>query len=210
MMHTLLRFRLPAVLALAVLAWVGNSSALAAYTDNTDGTVTDTATGLMWDKCSWGQTNNVDCSGGAAGTYTWQQALALAVTANSANYKGHNDWRLPNVKELESVLKIDAANPAIDATAFPNTITQSYWSSTPYTPNPARAWYVNFYYGNTDAYDQSGNILFVRLVRSGQSFAAFDALPVAPTVVPTLSESGLIALSLLMAGAAALGLRRRG
>ena len=222
MMHTLLR--LPALLALAVLAWAGNTPALAApYTGHTDGTVTDTATGLMWDKCSSGQSGNTDCTdnGNAgnhygAGAYTWQQALTLAVTANAANYKGHNDWRLPNVKELESIVNMDATiSPTIDTAAFPNTIGEYYWSSTPYIPTSGvpQARLVYFFGGDLSSDDQTNGGYYVRLVRSGQSFAAFDALAAAPTAtptaVPTLSEWGLVALAMLVAGAAALGLRRR-
>lgn len=173
MTRTLLR--LPTLLALAALTWTAISPALASYIDNGDGTVTDTATVLMWEKCSWGQSNDTNCSGGAAGTYTWQQALALAVTANAYNYKGHNDWRLPNVKELASIVKIDALNPAIDTTAFPNTIADWYWSSTPYTPNPAGAWLVDFNDGRNADVLQT-NDLHVRLVRSGQASATFDAI----------------------------------
>ncbi len=187
MMRILFSFRLPALLALAVLAWTGNAPALAAYTDNGDGTVTDTTTGLMWDKCSWGQSGSTDCTaiGNAgnnygAGAYTWQEALMQAVTANASNYKGHNDWRPPNVKELESIVKIDAFNPAIDTAAFPNAIADRYWSSTPYPPYPAYAWawYVDFQGGNPLAYAQTGDFagLFVRLVRSGQASATFDAI----------------------------------
>ncbi len=92
----------------------------AAYVDNGDGTVTDTVTGLMWDKCPYGQTAN-DCSGDSAIRFTWAQALAQTVGLNGINYKGHNDWRLPSIRELESLVKIGLTNPTIDDVAFPNT-----------------------------------------------------------------------------------------
>ncbi len=156
---------------LTVLALLGAWPACAAFTDHGDGTVTDTATGLMWDKCTWGQSNDSDCSGGAAGTHTWAAALGVAVTANAmsagAGYKGRTDWRLPNRLELESLVKIDAYSPAIDTTAFPNTQSYWYWSSTIYTPDPAYAWYVLFGNGSSYAYYQS-YYYHVRLVRSGQ------------------------------------------
>ncbi|MBS4096636.1 MAG: DUF1566 domain-containing protein [Sulfuricella sp.] len=165
---------------LAFLALFAAVPAWAAFTDNGDGTVSDTITGLMWDKCSWGQTNNTDCSGGAATTHTWAQALSVAVTANGGNYKGHADWRLPNRTELESLVKIDASSPTIDTAAFPNTISGWYWTATTYAPDPALAWIVHFYYGN--AGDNNKTVTYyVRLVRSGQSFASFDRFAVADT-----------------------------
>ena len=128
------------VLALLV-AWPAQAST---FTDHGDGTVSDSATSLMWDKCSWGQTSSdLTCATGSATTHPWAAALGVAVTANTANYKGHNDWRLPNRLELASLVKLDTYNPAIDP-AFPNTPSNSYWSSTLYTPYPANAWVVYF------------------------------------------------------------------
>lgn len=179
--------------ALALLALLLALPAQAAFTDNGDGTVTDTVTGLMWDKCSWGQSNDADCSGGAASTHTWAQALGVAVAANGANYKGRNDWRLPNRNELESLVKIDAFNPAIDTAAFPNTVNSFYWSSTNYAPGPAEAWFVYFYYGGTN-YDVKASNYYVRLVRSGQSFDSFDAQDTTPDAFTFTAQTG-VALS---------------
>jgi hypothetical protein len=148
-----------------------------------DGTVTDSVTGLIWDRCSSGQTLNTTSDPatcfGTASTHTWQAALGVAVTANTLSYKGHTDWRLPNRKELESLVEIQASYPAIDTTAFPDTPSNSYWSSTPYTPNPAGAWYVYFSGGDTNAGGRS-NGGHVRLVRGGQSFDSFDVLSPPP------------------------------
>ena len=150
--------------ALALPAW-------AAFTDNGDGTITDTSTGLVWDKCSRGQVwNNTTPPGtctGAASPHDWAAALAEATAANSASHRGHADWRLPNRTELESLVKIDASAPAIDGTVFPATATAWYWTSTTYAPNPAYAWCVYFNNGGTNAYLKT-NTNHVRLVRSGQ------------------------------------------
>jgi hypothetical protein len=154
--------------ALLILCLVLPQAARAALTDNGDGTVTDTATGLMWDKCSQGQ-SGAACATGTASTITWSAALSTAVTANNTGYKGYIDWRLPNKNELETLVDISVAtDPAINLTAFPATPASSvYWSSTTYTPSPAIAWVVNFVGGDTVANGKSSNYS-VRLVRSGQ------------------------------------------
>ncbi len=62
------------------------------FQNNNDGTISDLATGLMWQ-----QTDN-------GSGMDWEHALAYAQTQNNANYLGHNDWRLPNSKELQSLV----------------------------------------------------------------------------------------------------------
>lgn len=167
--------------ALALAALLACLPAQAAFTDNGDGTVTDTVTGLMWDRCPYGQTGS-DCSGGAQLLRSWPQALALTVALNAANWKGHNDWRLPNVKELESLVKIDGTPIAIDTTAFPNTDCCTwFWSSTLLPSGSVflgTAWAVYFYDGRIDALDSTltANNSLVRVVRSGQSADAYDLL----------------------------------
>lgn len=62
------------------------------FQNNNDGTISDLATGLMWQQNDNG--SGID----------WEDALAYAKTQNNANYLGHNDWRLPNAKELQSLV----------------------------------------------------------------------------------------------------------
>ena len=158
--------------ALALPAW-------AAFTDNGNGTITDTTTGLVWDKCSrgqvWDNTTPPGTCTGTASTHDWAAALAQATAANAASHRGQADWRLPNRTELESLIQINAHSPAIDGTYFPATPNNSYWTSTSYAPIPASAWVVDFDNGLTYA-DREANANHVRLVRSGQWFGAFDAL----------------------------------
>jgi hypothetical protein len=70
----------------------GNSYGGNIFIDNQDGTITDQATGLMWSKADSGSGLN------------WQQALAWVQRKNLENYLGYNDWRLPNAKELQSIV----------------------------------------------------------------------------------------------------------
>ncbi len=74
------------------------------FTDNSDGTVTDNATGLMW--------SQEDSKSGL----NWQEALEWVTQQNESNFLGHNDWRLPNVKELQSIVDY-TRSPATSGTA---------------------------------------------------------------------------------------------
>lgn len=155
-----LRWKPLATLALSLsAAWPAWTAA--PFTINGNGTVTDAVTSLVWDQCIVGRTGS-DCATDDAvlsRLYTWPAALAAATAANAANYKGFNDWRLPNVKELESITKLDtwtSGQAAIDADAFPNTPISgddwgggATWTSTTFTPYPDDAWVVYFNYGYT-------------------------------------------------------------
>jgi len=137
------------------------------FTDNGDGTVTNQKTGLQWQRCAQGQTwNGSTCTG--TGTYTWQQALQRAVTINGeGGYAGHNDWRLPNSKELASIVELQCDWPAINLAVFPATASAAFWSSSPSADSGNNAWFVDFSNGR-DVWNNKSSSFSVRLVRSGQ------------------------------------------
>ncbi len=107
------------------------------FHDNRDGTITDRATGLTWLQADSGKTMN------------WPQALEYAQSSTAA---GKNDWRLPNVKELQSIVDYNSAPdsrdpsrraPAIDS-RFKLSVPESwFWSSTTHVEN-GFAYYVAF------------------------------------------------------------------
>ena len=114
------------------------------FTDNGDSTISDHATGLMWGKHDSHTGMN------------WQAALAWAQTKNNENYCGHNDWRLPNAKELQSIVdysrSLDYTNSAaIDPIFSCTAITDEggvtdypwFWTSTTHLDNMG-AIYVTF------------------------------------------------------------------
>jgi hypothetical protein len=113
------------------------------FTANGDGTVTDRATGLIWKQCAEGL-SGTDCLTGGATTFTWQQALQHA---EAAVFAGSSLWRLPNKKELASLVEQRCVAPAINARLFPNTPSNWFWSSSPTAYYSDGAWYVNFGYG---------------------------------------------------------------
>lgn len=86
---------------------------------------------------------------------------------NAAALCGHNDWRMPTKRELETLVYAGAINPAIDTTYFPNTPASFFWSGSAFAGLPTSAWYVFFYLG-IDGSDGKWSALPVRLVRGGQ------------------------------------------
>jgi len=130
------------------------------FTDNGDGTVTDHGTGLVWQKCSYGQ-GALDCSG-ATGTRTWQEALQYCRNLPLAG----RSWRLPNVNEIKSIVDYSTYNPVVNTALFPNTRAAHYWSSSTYVTSAANAWDVDFLYGMMSFFVKTnGN--FVRCVADG-------------------------------------------
>ena len=143
------------------------------YLDNGDGTITDTKTGLMWEKKSDdGTLHDKD------GFYTWDNAFSVFVAGlNSANFAGHNDWRLPNINELQSLADYSTAFPALNAVfntgCAPSctVLTCScdaafyYWSSTSFAI-PAGAWIFDSGSGLVSFDDKTGSN-YVRAVRGG-------------------------------------------
>jgi uncharacterized protein DUF1566 len=92
------------------------AGATLSYTDNGDGTITDNNTKLVWEKQSVAEGSIHDMDN----VYTWADAFAVHVAGlNAANFAGHNDWRLPNVKELLSIVDYQNRSPAV-ASAFHN------------------------------------------------------------------------------------------
>jgi PKD repeat protein len=101
------------------------------FTNNGDGTISDLATGLMWSQNDSG-----------AGL-SWTNALVWVQAKNASNYLGHNDWRLPNAKELQGIVDYTrspdttasaALNPVFNCTAITNEAGQPdfpwFWSGT--------------------------------------------------------------------------------
>ena len=123
----------------------------APFTDHGNGTVTDTKTRLMWQQST------------ASGSYTWEVALTYCETLSLA---GYTDWRLPNRRELFSIVDFSASTPSINATAFPGTVSSYYWSSTSRASSTTLAWYVRFDYGLVNAYYKTSTY-YVRCVRGG-------------------------------------------
>jgi len=151
---------------MALIFLLSSHAVFGAFVDNNDGTVTDTATGLMWQKCSMGQHWNAGTGGcyDSAVTHIWQSALQECEDLSLA---GYDDWRLPDRNELQSIVDYSCWATSINKSYFPNTVSSSYWSSTTYAGHNYVAWLVYFYYGNVSYYYKSSNY-YARCVRGGQ------------------------------------------
>ena len=84
------------------------------FIDNGDGTITDNATGLMWSQNDSGDGVNT----GPRSGMNWEEALAWAQQMNSGNYLGYSDWRLPNAKEMQSIVDYSKAPDATGSAAI--------------------------------------------------------------------------------------------
>lgn len=133
----------------------------AGLADNGNGTVTDNNSGLMWQKEE-------------PGVMSWVSALSYC---EGLALGGHADWRLPNIRELNSLTDYTKNNPAIDTAFFPNAYSNFYWSSTTADANyPRYQWTVDFnrgmqYWIGKDGYEQELHTYYdypARCVRGGQ------------------------------------------
>lgn len=121
------------------------------FEDNADGTISDKGTGLMWQQTSDGTERS------------WEDALAYCEACTDA---GYSDWRLPNIRDLLSIVAYDGMDPAID-TGFFTSVTDDYWSSSSDLDFWSYAKLVDFHDGEV----QSGEKKWahhVRCVRGGQ------------------------------------------
>ncbi|MEQ1638000.1 MAG: DUF1566 domain-containing protein [Methylococcales bacterium] len=131
-----------------------------------DGTVTDKSSGLMWMRCSVGQ-SWVQSAGTCAGSVIkaeWDKMVLLNQFNASGGFAGKTDWRLPNINELRSLTEDCRSDPAINTLLFPDTPSTKYWTSSPYVGLVTSAWVVDFSHGR-DNFELKNNTNAVRLVR---------------------------------------------
>ena len=121
------------------------------FVDNGNGTITDLDTGLMWQQ------------GEVASQTNWEGALGYATALTLG---GQSDWRLPNIKELQSLNDETLVAPSISMTYFPGATASRYWSSTSMHGTTNEAWFLDCQYGVTSYANKTTNLL-VRCVRGG-------------------------------------------
>jgi hypothetical protein len=153
------------------------------YIDNNDDTITDCSTRLMWKKYSEGQ-QDITYGKGMVRQYTWETAVNRF---KQSSFAGYNDWRLPTINELRSLLHCEkkvaspltearhstsllgdkCIKPTINTTVFPSTSPTRYWTSSSFFKKDDYAWALHFDSGNDEEILKYYNAS-VRLVRQTQ------------------------------------------
>lgn len=132
---------------------------------NGDSTVTDSSTGLMWQQDVWESD-------------TWKLGLSHC---EGMMFAGYNDWRMPNVKEILSIVDYSFENPAINTEYFPNTVLATYWSSSSSANSPINASGIDFGSGVNVTNRKSYSSIYVRAVRGGQNRSSSHLVILTPT-----------------------------
>jgi hypothetical protein len=133
------------------------------YKDNGNGTITDNYTKLMWAKCTQGNTGK-DCKSGSPALREWPKARN---ECDGLKLAGKTGWRLPTLKELQSVVDSGSFDPSINKTFFPNTSSEPYWTSTSPAQYLSSKFTVLFSDGSV-YFKGDGNFAAIRCVRSDE------------------------------------------
>lgn len=97
------------------------------YIDNGDGTITDTVTGLMWQKTDYGDLTIENAS----------------IYVDTMTLGGYTDWRLPSAHEAFTIMNLDVTNPALNKTYFTPSLAEYWWSSTKQYNDASKIWVTN-------------------------------------------------------------------
>jgi hypothetical protein len=133
------------------------------FVDNGDGTVTDTCTGLVWQQAT-ADINDDGLADLVHDGLTWEGALEYC---ENLVLGGQEDWRLPNIRELQSIVDYGRWGPSVDPSfnlAWDTTWASCYWSSTTLVQNPVAAFGVSWYHGFVH-YGTKNNRRYVLAVR---------------------------------------------
>ena len=134
------------------------------FVDNGDGTVTDNCTGLTWFK-NVADTDN-DGAVNPADRVLWCRALTFC---EELSFAGHDDWRLPNINELQTIINYGPLSPAYNYLVYPRfRIDANDWSSTTEPRHGETAFSVNYGTGTAERSQKANETHSVRPVRGGR------------------------------------------
>lgn len=128
----------------------------------------DESTGLVWYQCRLGEAYDSGSCTGEASSVNWLETLN---EAESFEFGGFSNWRLPNIKELQSIAEYSCHSPVLDPDVFLITQGDLYWSSTPETVNDGGLFQERAYFlrseGGTRS-DQKNETFSALLVRDSE------------------------------------------
>jgi hypothetical protein len=142
---------------------ITTTKAISNFQLNTDGTVLDNTTKLLWSRCLVGQSwdsSSSTCTG-TAQQLDWSEAL---LESKRSTLAGYSTWRLPNAKEVLTLIERSCVDPAINLTAFPASNSENMWTGTTVVNQTQRAWAIAMYSGKNNTKEKITR-LYVRLVR---------------------------------------------
>jgi len=151
----ILKFLIPLLIA-------SQGIAAAPFTNIGSSMIKDQNTGLIWQQCSAGRSGST-CASGTPTITTWPSALVYCTGLTWAG----KIWRLPSIKELQSIVDKTKSSPAVDTTFFPGTLNGFYWSSTTYVGDLSKAWFINFTTGIVTPHlgkTKAGSSMYIRCV----------------------------------------------
>jgi len=137
-----------------ILIIFGIDILLSAHFIRTNGIVKDTRTHLEWQ-------DNYNSTADKITKYSWMNAISYC---ENLVIDGKSDWRLPNKKELVTIIDYKIYNPSINST-FQKSFPGNYWSSTSVYPQHLKAWTVYFYAGFMSPEYNKTSSFSVRCVR---------------------------------------------
>ncbi|HPY15883.1 MAG TPA: DUF1566 domain-containing protein [bacterium] len=153
--------------------------------------VKDNNTQLQWQRTL--PTSYTGCTGGnPVGTQCrWQEAINYC---DGLNYGGYEDWRLPNIKEINSLAYFGMnGGPSIDSFFFPDTPLDYFWSYSSYFNDSARAWYISFFANSRLNIVEKTQGRFVRCMRGDHSFQSdFEETEINGETIVSDKSTGLI------------------
>lgn len=141
------------MILLALSSWV-----FAEFSRSDSGVVTDSVTGLQWQDNYRDNDNNITLA-------SWEDAINYCENLSLDGGK----WRLPNIRELDSILdvgRIDTIATPLTSPVFQNGTFNPYWSSTTSEHSHTAAWFIHFGTGNSSSDFSKASTFYVRCVRS--------------------------------------------
>jgi len=142
----------------------GRSSPDTRFVDHADGTVTDKDSRLMWTRCSLGQTW---AAGRCTGEAVRQSVAAARVSVSTINQRGDlffNDWRVPQLAELATLIERRCAEPRLNSAVFPDTPGDWFWTATTRPGSSNAVYALSFGAGNV-TFHVPDEMHHLRLVR---------------------------------------------